>query len=61
MLAENGTLSFNLNNQTIPTTKYRKTLGITFDPKLTFSQYINLTVIRAKHTLDILKALTANK
>ena len=56
------TLSFNLNNQTLPTTKHPKTLGITctFEPILTFSQYINLTVIKLKQTLKILKALTSN-
>ena len=37
------------------------TLGITFDPKLTFSQYINLTIIKAKQTFNIRKALTLNK
>ena len=60
--AEYGTtLSFNLNNQTLPTTKHPKAFGITLEPKLTFSQYINLTVIKAKQTLSILKALTSNK
>ena len=32
------TLSPELNNQTIPTAKHPKILGITLDPKLTFSQ-----------------------
>ena len=60
--AEYGTtLSFNLNNQTPLTKKHPKTLGSTFDPKLTFSQYINLTLIKAKQKLNILKALTLNK
>ena len=30
------TLSLKLNNQTLPTTKHPKILGITLDPKLTF-------------------------
>ena len=60
--AEYGTiLSFNLNNQTLLTTKHSKTLGINFEPQPTFSQYINLTVIKSKQTLNILKALTSNK
>ena len=60
--AEYGTtLSFNLNNQTLPITKHPKTLEITFETKLTFSQYINLTVIKAKQMLNILKALVLNK
>ena len=56
-----ATLSLNLNNQTLPTTKHPKTLEITFYPKLTFSLYINFTLIKAKQTLNILKALTSNK
>ena len=34
------TLSLKLNNQTILTTKHPKILGITLDPKLTFSPHI---------------------
>ena len=38
--AECGTtLSLKLNNQTLTTAKYPKILGITLDPKLTFSQH----------------------
>ena len=60
--AEYGTtVSFKLSNQTPTSTKYPKTLGITFDPKLTFSLYINRTVIKSKQTLNIRKALTSNK
>ena len=61
--AEYGTtLSLIFNDQTLlPTTKHQKTLGSTFDPKLKFSQYINFTVIKAKQTLNTLKALTSNK
>ena len=57
--AEHSTiLSLKLNNQTIPTTKHLKILGITLDPKLTFSQDINVTITKAKPMLNILKALT---
>ena len=49
------TLSLKLNNQTFSTTKHKKVLGITFDPKLTFSQHINVTIF------NILKALTSTK
>ena len=50
-----------LHNQTLPITKHTKTLGITFKPKQTFLKYINLTVSKARQTLNILKALTSNK
>ena len=60
--AEYGTtLSLKLNNQTLPTTKHPKILGITLDPKLTFSQHINITITKAKQALNILKALTFTK
>ena len=42
------TLSLNLKNQTLPTTKHPKILGITLDPKLTFSQHVNITITKAK-------------
>ena len=59
---EYGTnLSLKLNNQTLTTTKHPKILGITFHPKLTFSQHINVTITKAKQTLNILKALTSAK
>ena len=58
--AECGTaLSLKLNNQTLPTTKYPKILGITLDSKSTFSQHINVTITKAKQMLNILKALTS--
>ena len=53
------TLSLTLNNQTLPTTKHSKIFGITLDPKLKFSQYVNVTIIKAKQMLNILKALTS--
>ena len=55
------TLLPNLNNQTLPTTKHPKILGITLDPKLTFLQNINVTITKAKQTLHILKVLTSTK
>ena len=55
------TLSLKLNNQTLPTTKHQKIFRITPDPKLTFSQHINVTITKAKQTLNILKALTSTK
>ena len=59
--AEYGTiLSLKLNNQT-PSTAKPKVFGITLDPKLTFSQNINITITKAKETLSILKALTSTK
>ena len=54
--AEYGTtLSLNLNNQTLSTLKHPKTFEITFDPKLTFSQYINLPVIKENKHLTFSK------
>ena len=43
------TLSLKLNNQTLPTTKHPKILGITLDSKLTFSQHISVTITKANH------------
>ena len=55
------TLQPKLNNQALPTIKHPKTLEITLDPKLIFSQHINVTINKAKQTLNILKALTSTK
>ena len=61
-LAKYGTtLPFKLNNQTLLTIKHPKILGITLDPKLTFSQHTNVAVTKAKQMLNILKALTSTK
>ena len=52
--AQYGTiLSLKLNKQTLLTTKYSKILEITLDPKLTFSQHINVTITKAKQTLQM--------
>ena len=50
-----------LNNQTLPTTKHPKILEITLHPKPTFLQHINVTIIKRKQTLSIMKALTSTK
>ena len=55
------TQSLKLNNQTLPTTNHLKILGITLDPKLTFSQHINVTITKPKQKLNILKAFTSSK
>ena len=58
------TLSLKLKTQTLPTIKHQKILGITeesLEPKLTFSQHINVTITKAKQTLNILKAFTSSK
>ena len=58
--AENGTtLSLKLNNQTLTTTKQPKILEITVNPKLTFSQHINVTSL--KENKQIFKALASTK
>ena len=51
------TLSLKLN-QTFPIKKHVKIFGIALDPKLIFSQHINVTITKAKQMLNILKALT---
>ena len=53
----NTTLSLKLYKQTLLTTKHPKILGITLNSKLTFAQHINLTITKAKQTLNILKHL----
>ena len=48
-------------HQTLLATKHLNIFGIIFDPKLTFSQHINLTIIKAKQVRNILKAPTSTK
>ena len=55
----NTTLTLTIDNTTLPTVKHPKILGLTLDPKLTYSQHIHNTVSKAKPTLNILKALTS--
>ena len=51
-------LTLNINNTQIPTNKEPKILGITFDPKYTFSKHTQNTATKAQKTVHILKALT---
>lgn len=52
-------LTLHINNTILPTVKTPKILGLTFDPKLTYSNHIQNTTKRAKQTINILKALTS--
>ena len=52
-------LQLHINNTPIPTIKNPKILGLTFDPKLTYSTHIKQLANNAKKTLNILKALTS--
>ena len=54
----NTTLTLQINNTTLPTNKEPKILGLTLDPKLTYSKHIQNTTQKAKHTIHIMKALT---
>ena len=54
-------LTLSINNTTIPTNRNPKILGITFDPKLTFSTHISNTAEKAKKSNNILKSLTTTK
>jgi len=55
----NTKLNLKINNQTIPTNKNPKILGLTLDPKLNFSKHIETTNDKAKRTIPILKSLTS--
>ena len=55
----NTTLTLQINNTQLPTVKHPKILGLTLDPKLTYSNHIQNTTKRAKQTINILKALTS--
>ena len=55
----NTTLTLQINNTTLPTSKEPKILGITFDPKYTFTKHIQNIHTRARKTVNILKALTS--
>ena len=54
----NTTLTLQINNTTLPTNKEPKILGLTPDPKLTYSKHIQNTTQKAKQTIHIMKALT---
>lgn len=54
----NTTLSLHINNNILPTVKNPKILGLTLDPKLTYSAHIQNTLKRATQTINMIKALT---
>ena len=54
----NTTLTLQINNTTLSTNKELKILGLTLDPKLTFSKHIQNTTLKAKQKMHIMKALT---
>ena len=54
----NTTLTLQINNTTLPTNKEPKILGLTLDPKITYSKHIQNTTLKAKQTMHIMKALT---
>ena len=54
----NTTLTLQMNNDRLPTVKNPKILGLTFDPKLTYSTHIQNTHKRATNTINLIKALT---
>ena len=55
------TLSLKIKQPNTTKIKTPKIFAITPDPKLTFSQHINVTITKAKQMLNILKALTSTK
>jgi hypothetical protein len=57
----NTTLTLTINNIQIPTVKHPKILGITYDPKLNFSEHTKITKDKATKSINILKALTTTK
>ena len=54
-------LTLDIDNTRLPTVKNPKILGLTFDPKLTYSNHIQTMTKKANNTVKILKALTATK
>ena len=54
-------LTLNIDNVVIPMVKNPKTLGLTFDPNLTYNSHIRKTSEKARNTLKLLKALTSTK
>ena len=47
------------NNKALPITTHPKVLGLTLDPKLTYSTHIHNISVQAHKPLQIIKALTA--
>ena len=48
-----------INNKALPMTTHPKVLGLTLDPKLTYSTHIHNISVQAHKPLQIIKALTA--
>src|SRR5580692_3689751 len=57
----NSSFNLQIHNITIPTTKHSKILGLTFDPKLNYSEHIKIIKEKANNTTTIIKALTGTK
>ena len=55
----NTQLQLRMNNTLIPTVKHPKILGLTLDPKLTYSTHTKQLTNNAKKSLNVLKALTS--
>ena len=52
-------LDLTINNKTLPMATHPKVLGLTLDPKLTYSTHIHNISVQAHKPLQIIKALTA--
>ena len=52
-------LNLTINNKIVPTVKYPKILGLTFDPRINFLQHTRNAIEKAKKGINILKALTS--
>ena len=48
-----------INNKALPTATHPKVLGLTFDPKLTYSTHIHTISVQVHKPLQIIKTLTA--
>ena len=52
-------LTMEINRTRLPTEKYPKILGITFDPKLTYTRHITSIIDKARQSTKIIKTLTS--
>ena len=52
-------LDLTINNKALPMATHPKVLGLTLDPKLTYSTHIHNISVQAQKPLQIIKALTA--
>jgi len=55
----NTKITLTINNIIIPQIDHPKKLGLTFDKKLNYTEHINKTIVKAKSTINILKALSS--